>query len=203
VKQVAPVNYNLEFEPDLARFRFRGREKIQVKIARPTRRIVLNAAELRIITCEVISGKERLKARAFLDERKEELAILLPRPVSGLAVISIDFEGVLNDKLVGFYRSRYEFKGKERYLATTQFEAADARRAFPCWDDPESKATFDVSLIVDVGLSAISNMPVSSKSKAGNKTAFRFDTTPVMSTYLLYMGVGDLNSLREGLEKRS
>ena len=113
----------------------------------------------------------------------------------------INFVGTLNDKLVGFYRSKYEYKGKEKYLATTQFEAADARRAFPCWDEPEAKATFDVSLIVDNNLTALSNMPVVSKKKLGKKTSFRFNTTPVMSTYLLYLAVGEFEFLQGKLGK--
>jgi len=76
----------------------------------------------------------------------------------------------LNDRLLGFYRSQYkDGKGKTKYLATTQFEAADARRAFPCWDEPAVKATFDVSLLVDKHLDAISNMPVASKRNVGSK----------------------------------
>ena len=86
-------------------------------------------------------------------------------------------------------------KGKTKYLATTQFEAADARRAFPCWDEPAVKATFDVSLLVDKHLDAISNMPVISKKKTGTKILHKFGRTPIMSTYLLYLGVGEFEYL--------
>jgi len=97
---------------------------------------------------------------------------------------------------LGFYKSQYkDKKGKTKYLATTQFEAADARRAFPCWDEPAVKATFDVSLLVDKHLDAISNMPVISKKKTGTKILHKFGRTPIMSTYLLYLGVGEFEYL--------
>ncbi|MDE1828956.1 MAG: M1 family metallopeptidase [Thaumarchaeota archaeon] len=180
---------------------FRGKEKIQIKISRPTRQIILNAAELQIKDCTVISNQKRLKAKVRLDAKNEELILNLPGRISGSAVLVIDFVGTLNDQLIGFYRSKYEYQGKERHLATTQFEAADARRAFPCWDEPEAKATFDVSLLVDNNLTAISNMPVVSKKRLGKKTLYRFDKTPIMSTYLLYLGVGEFEFLQGKLGK--
>ena len=201
MKAVIPINYELKFEPDFDKFKFAGTEKILVKVLQPTRQIVLNAADLKINGCTVVSNTKKLKAKIRLDEKNEELVLTLPEKISGKAVVMIDFVGTLNDKLVGFYRSKYDYKGKERYLATTQFEAADARRAFPCWDDPESKATFDVSLVVDDNLTAISNMPVISKKKIGRKIVFKFDQTPIMSTYLLYLGVGDFEFLQGKLGK--
>ncbi len=195
MKTVFPINYDLEFEPDFDKFKFRGREKILIQ-ARPTRQIVLNSAELEIKDCQIMINGKTIRPKVRLDAKNEELILSLPKKISGKAVLLIDFVGTLNDKLVGFYRSKYEYKGKERYLATTQFEAADARRAFPCWDEPEAKGTFDVSLIVDNNLTAISNMPVKLKKKIGKKTKYRFNRTPVMSTYLLYLGVGDFEFLQ-------
>ena len=146
---ISPINYELEFEPDFKKFTFRGREKISIKIPRPVNKITLHAAELEITQCKISWNGKEIKPKTRLDEKTEELVITFLQKISGKATLSIDFVGQLNDKLVGFYRSKYKYKGKEKYLATTQFEAADARRAFPCWDEPEAKATFDVSLIVD------------------------------------------------------
>lgn len=96
----------------------------------------------------------------------------------------------------GFYRSKYDYNGKTEYILTTQFEPADARKAFPCFDEPAFKATFDLSLIIDAGLDAVSNMPVNSVSKLkGGKKRLAFMTTPRMSSYLLYMGVGKFESI--------
>ena len=122
------------------------------------------------------------------------------KKVSGKVKICIDFKGTLNDRLLGFYRSKYkDTSGKTKYLATTQFEAADARRAFPCWDEPAIKATFDVSLLVEKHMTAISNMPEKSKNNVNSKVLVEFQRTPIMSTYLLYLGVGEFEFLQDKL----
>ena len=200
MKPVFPINYDLQFEPDFDKFKFRGKEKVLIQ-TKPTRQIVLNSAELEIKDCQIIINKKTIRPKVRLDVKNEKLILSLPEKISGKAMLLIDFIGTLNDKLVGFYRSKYEYRGKEKLLATTQFEAADARRAFPCWDEPEAKATFDVSLIVDNNLTAISNMPVISKKKTGKKTIFRFARSPIMSTYLLYFGVGEFEFLEGRLGK--
>ncbi len=197
IKNVKPLHYELVLEPDLEKFKFRGEEKVHVDIEKPTNKVVLNAAELSIKSCSLVHGKYETKLRFKLDGKKEELVLNLPKKVSGKAQVLIKFEGTLNDRLVGFYRSRYKsLDGKEKFLATTHFEAADARRAFPCWDSPEYKATFDVSLIVKKGMTPISNMPIVEEEEIGqNKKLVRFGRTPTMSTYLLYMGVGEFEFL--------
>ncbi len=202
MKPVLPTNYDIVFEPDFKKFIFLGNEKISLEAAKPTNTFVLNAAEIKIKECHVVSNGRTLKATVKLDEKKEELTVKISKKVKGKALLFIDFVGILNDKLVGFYRSEYKDKqGKKKLLATTQFEAADARRAFPCWDEPEAKATFDVSVITENNLTAISNMPVISKKKISKKILFKFGRTPVMSTYLLYIGVGEFEFLQGKLGK--
>ncbi len=195
VKNVTPIHYELEFEPDFKKFTFNGKEKISIKASRPTNKITLNAAEIEIKKCHVEWNGKKIKAKIRTDAKSEEITITLSKKISDKALLSFDFVGQLNDKLVGFYRSKYQYNGKERFLATTQFEAADARRAFPCWDEPEAKATFDVSLLVDNGHTAISNMPIKSTKIQNKKTLYKFDTTPIMSTYLLYLAVGEFESI--------
>ena len=90
---------------------------------------------------------------------------------------------------------QYKQGGKTKYLATTQFEAADARRAFPCWDEPQTKATFEISIIAENKYTAISNMPIKSKKKIKSKTIYKFYKTPTVSTYLIYLGVGEFEYL--------
>ena len=202
MRLVWPKNYNITFEPDFKNFTFLGKAKISVEIAKPTNKFVLNSAEIKIKNCFVIIKGETLKAKVNFDEKNEELTVTMPKKIKGKADLFIDFIGILNDKLVGLYRSEYKDKqGKTKFMASTQFEAADARRAFPCWDEPEAKATFDVSVITDNNLTAISNMPIISKKKIGKKTLYKFARTPVMSTYLLYLGVGELEFLQGRLGK--
>jgi tricorn protease interacting factor F2/3 len=193
---VVPVNYDLTFETNFNNFTFNATEILYVKIKRPTKEIILNAAELTIRKCHILYGSKQIVAATKTDEKKETITISIPKKIRGDARIIMEFTGILNDKLIGFYRSQYKDKqGNTKYLATTQFEAADARRAFPCFDEPAAKATFDITLITKKHETAISNMNVVSKKTVGNKTIHKFARTPIMSTYLVYLGVGEFEFL--------
>ena len=190
-----PINYNLIFEPDLKKFVFTGTEVITVSCKKSTNQITMHCAELKIKSCIVKSGNAIISSTPKTNEKKEELSIKLGEKIKGTITISLEFQGILNDRLLGFYRSKYQQNGKTKYLATTQFEAADARRAFPCWDEPESKATFEISIIADNQYTAISNMPIKSKKKIKTKTLYTFQKTPLVSTYLIYLGMGEFEYL--------
>ena len=198
---VIPKNYDLIFEPDLSKFTFEGKETIKIISKKPTNLISLDCAEIKIHKCTVkINGKE-INSKTKIDEKSEKLKISLKEKIKGPAEIYLEFQGILNDRLLGFYRSQYRQGSQTKYLATTQFEAADARRAFPCWDEPKAKATFDISIIADNKFSAISNMPIKSKTKMKNKTLYKFLRTPIMSTYLIYLGVGEFEYLNGRIGK--
>ena len=193
----SPLNYKLTFEPDLKKFTFTGLESISINCKKSVNIITMNCAELKIKSCIVKSGQKIIKSTPKINEKKEELQIKLGERIQGLSTVDLEFEGILNDRLLGFYRSKYQQNGKTKYLATTQFEAADARRAFPCWDEPEAKATFEISIIADKKFTAISNMPIKTKKKTGNKTTYNFQKTPLVSTYLIYLGVGEFEYLTD------
>ncbi|MBA4718613.1 MAG: M1 family metallopeptidase [Nitrosopumilus sp.] len=190
-----PINYELTFEPDLKKFTFNGIELISVVCKKPTSTITMHCAELKIKSCRVKSAGKLIKSTLKTNEKKEELQIKLGSKIKGKATINLEFQGILNDRLLGFYRSQYKQGGKTKYLATTQFEAADARRAFPCWDEPQTKATFEISIIAENKYTAISNMPIKSKKKIGSNTIYKFYKTPTVSTYLIYLGVGEFEYL--------
>lgn len=192
---VTPINYRLEFEPILAGSVFRGTAEILVECDGAATEMTLNAAELDIRSCSVETDSGLLPARTVLRADREEMRVIPPEPVEGRCTLHIGFTGILNDRLLGFYRSKYKDGSKIKYLATTQFEAADARRAFPCWDRPDAKATFEISIVCGAGLTAISNMPEVSFERSGRKVLHRFAKTPKMSTYLVYLGVGDFEHI--------
>ena len=198
---VTPINYNLTFESDLKKFNFKGNEIITIDCKKPINTIIMDCAEIKIKSIHVEHIGKIIKCTSKTNEKKEELQIKLKEKINGKATIHIEFQGILNDRLLGFYRSQYKQGGKIKYLATTQFEAADARRAFPCWDVPEAKATFEISIIADNKFSAISNMPVESKKKLNGKTLYRFGKTPIVSTYLIYLGVGEFEYIRSKVGK--
>ena len=115
----------------------------------------------------------------------------------GDAELQIKFVGCLNDKMAGFYRSKYTVNGEEKWMATTQFESTDARRAFPCWDEPALKAKFRVSLSIPKSLDALGNMPIKTKEEEGDLVKFTFEESPIMSTYLLAFIVGEFDYVED------
>lgn len=198
---VIPTNYAIEFDVDLRTFKFSGKETITLEVKRPTNRIVLHATDLKIKRCKLVTGGKELRPHVKTDEKKEELALTLSKKIAEKTELFIEFKGALSRGLAGFYKSTYTHRGKKKYLATTQFEPADARRAFPCFDEPAFKATFDVALVIDENLTAISNMPVIEETSLNkNKKRVVFAQTPLMSTYLLYLGVGEFEFLEDRLD---
>ena len=194
---VRPIRYRLTLTPDLAAFTFAGSEEVEVVVGEATAEVTLNAAELNVsrASAEPEQGAPLDAESIEHDEERERVTLRFPSPLpAGGVVLRLEFTGVLNDQLRGFYRSRYtDSDGVERYLATTQFEATDARRAFPCWDEPAVKANFEVTLVVPEELEAISNMPIASTTSAPDgRKAVAFQPTPAMSTYLLVFVVGDM-----------
>ncbi|MBT8242202.1 MAG: M1 family peptidase, partial [Nitrosopumilus sp.] len=198
---VTPKNYQLIFEPNFKKFTFTGSEIITADCKKATSHITMDCAEIKITSCTVKSKGKIIKSSTKTNDKKEELQIKLSEKIKGKIIIEIEFQGILNDRLLGFYRSQYVQNGKTKYLATTQFEAADARRAFPCWDEPQAKATFEISIIAENKFTAISNMPIKSKKKIGNKTLYNFSKTPIVSTYLIYLGVGEFEYLKGKIGK--
>ena len=198
-KNVRPVHYRLTLTPDLAEATFSGEVSIDLEILEPTDTVVLNAIELDIASASLrLADGSECKVEVTLDNDEETAAFRFGSPLpAGPATLDISFTGELNDKLRGFYRSRYvDASGEERYLATTQFEATDARRAFPCWDEPAMKASFQVTLVVPSDLQAVSNTPVERECEdVGGMRRVEYAKTPVMSTYLLAFVVGDLRSI--------
>lgn len=157
--------------------------------------IVLNALDISISKISLQGGDAGilLPKDVSLSPVDETLTVRFSEAVpAGHYTLRIVFTGELNDKLKGLYRSKYvNERGEEWYAAVTQFEPTDARRCFPCWDEPALKATFDISLIVPPDLVALSNMPAKASTKQGDLVCYNFETTPVMSTYLVAAVVGE------------
>jgi len=199
---VVPRAYRLVLTPDLAAATFAGDVEIDVTITEPVTSITLNAAELAITFAELNerdadAGYALAPGAVDLDEAEERAVLRFPETLTpGEATLHLSFTGILNDKLHGFYRSTFTDEGgTERVIATTQMEATDARRAFPCWDEPDRKATFEITLVVEEGLAAYSNGPVVEEVPAdGGRRRVRFAPTMAMSTYLVAFVVGPLEA---------
>jgi len=194
-----PVNYDLFFDIDLERFRFSGKETIEVKIDAPTKKIVLHSSGLKIKSGAVLYKGKIIKAKTSENKNLEQLILSIGERIAVKAKLFLEFEGELTDNMIGLYRSKYFVKNSERFMAATQFEPTYARRAFPCFDEPSHKATFGVTLRISKDLQGISNMPVKKENREGGKKIITFYRTPKMSTYLLYLGVGEFDFLESRL----
>jgi aminopeptidase N len=194
---VTPEHYTLWFAPDLERETFRGRAEIRVRLDAPSSAVTLHAAEIVFGDVTIEAGGRTQPATVRLDAATETATLTVPeRVAAGPATLRISYTGILNDKLRGFYLSN----ANGRKYAVSQMEATDARRAFPSFDEPAKKATFDITLMIDAADTAISNgRPLSdTPGPEPGKHTIRFATTPKMSTYLVALLVGDF-VCREGI----
>ncbi|WEW56333.1 hypothetical protein PRK78_001776 [Emydomyces testavorans] len=186
---------------------YSGTVKIDTKITRPTSEVVLNVKAIDVQTAEITSkdGSKSVKSCDIAYDKVSERAIIkFPEEIQqGDVVVELCFTGTINNHMAGFCRAKYQSsetpapgtpkEGDYYYMLSTQFEACDARQAFPCFDEPNLKATFDFEVEIPKDLVAISNMPVKS-TRDGSKPDLKvvsFDRTPIMSTYLLAWAVGD------------
>lgn len=190
-----PKNYNITFAPDLEKFIYIGREIITFDVAEEIDEVTLDSIDLEIVGCQLLRKgktsdvKHKVIKGALQLHFKQSLT-------KGEYQLTIDFKGTINNFLAGWSRSGYQVNGRQKYMATTHFEPADARRVFPCIDNPYYKATFDIAVKIDKGLNAVSNMPlVREKAISKSKKLVTFTQTPLMSTYLLYIGVGEFEFL--------
>ncbi len=193
-RTVIPSSYRIFLTPNLEAFTFAGRVEIDVDIKSPISELTMNALELELGAATVSAdGTSYRSLEHRLDDTYETVTFIFDREIpAGPAVIEIAFDGVLNDQLHGFYRSTYtDDAGVEHVIATTQFENTDARRAFPCFDEPDFKATFQINLTIPSELAAYSNSPAETDTNLGNgQRTVSYKPTMVMSTYLVAVVVG-------------
>merc|ERR1712166_3970 len=199
---VTPSRYDIALDTDFDAFTSAGDETITVEVSAATKEISVHALQISIqsasycaeggaaVSPELIIFNTKLQTITFRFE--DELAV-------GSGKLQINFSGILHGEMAGYYRSSYtNMNGDSKFMGTTQFEALDARRAFPCWDEPARKAVFAITLTVPIALSAVSNMPeLESGAVSSTKRRFRFSDTPIMSTYLVAWCVGEFDFIQD------
>lgn len=221
-KGLKPVNYNLKiYAIDNDALTFAGTVVIHYTVSAPTTAIHLNARDLTIKDAQVATFSTKTETvidvtSITYDKATEVATLALATPIDEAVtkvLVTVNYSGVIQTNMAGFYRSKYKeaSSGKDTLMLSTQFEATDARRAFPCADEPNLKATFDLSIVVPETWTAISNMPVISSQTPGsgkksgedgsNTKIVTFDTTPIMSTYLLAWAAGDFEYIESFTEK--
>ena len=185
-----PENYKLNFAPDFDKDNFAGEETIQIRVVQPTSQIILNAAEIQFGHATISSAGLTQTAKVTIEKEKEMATLIFEKSIEpGPATIHLKYAGLLNSELRGFYLGRDK---EGRKYAVTQFEPTDARRAFPCFDEPAYKATYEITVITDSGLAAISNAKTVSDTPGPveGKHTVKFAPTAKMSSYLVAMAVG-------------
>ncbi|KGQ01598.1 hypothetical protein PAAG_11728 [Paracoccidioides lutzii Pb01] len=201
---VKPLHYDLTLEPDFNNFTFEGTVNIDLDAVEDTNSISLNAIGITIHSCAVSANGVEVASNpsVTLDEDNETATISFDKMITAgaKAQLKLTFAGTLGDNMAGFYRCSYKgVNGEQKYMAASQMEPTDARRAFPCFDEPALKATFTVTLIADKNLTCLSNMDVASETEVKStftgvtKKAVKFNKSPLMSTYLIAFIVGELN----------
>ncbi len=209
-KQVAPLKYSIRIVPDVAKLTFTGSETVKIKATAPVRELVLNSLELDIAKAS-IDGIQLSPDTIKLDPNNELLTIALPNELKvGEHSLALEFSGKITPKGRGFYYMPYqeEGTGAKKIALGTQFEPSDARRFFPCWDEPSFRARFQLTTVVPENWLAVSNMPVESERSPqrvrpaadkidlpeGTKEV-RFQATPSMSSYLNVFVTGELDAI--------
>ncbi|MBD7921885.1 M1 family metallopeptidase [Xanthomonas bonasiae] len=190
-----PRHYALEITPHADTMTFGGKVRIALDVLQPTDRIVLQAANLRFGRSTLTGGKAKaaLVAKVATDADAQTASFVFAKPLApGSYVLSIDYSGVINTQANGLFALDYATPHGQRRALYTQFENSDARRFLPSWDEPDFKATFDLTVNAPAAQMVVGNMPVAATADLGNGLKrVAFQTTPKMSTYLLFLGVGD------------
>jgi len=188
---VAPTLYDIQVNPDAAAMTFSGAETVQVDVRKPVKTITLNAANL-VIKSAAVDGKP---VKFSLNAADQQLVLTLPAAIrAGQHSVSLQWTGTINQSASGLFAIDYtNADGSKARMLATQFEAPDARRFAPMWDEPAFKARFRLKATAPKGQLAFSNMPSTAvTTTADGHQLYSFAETPVMSSYLLYLGMGDL-----------
>jgi aminopeptidase N len=202
-KDVLPLEYAIRITPDLEKLTFIGSETVKLKVVKPVTKIVLNALEMEIASASV-DGRSLPKKAVELNEKEETLSLTLPNEMAaGEHELALKFSGKINPQGQGLFYARYREHGtnEKKIMLGTQFEAADARRMFPCWDEPSFRARFQLTAVVPEKFMAVSNMPIvaggadpGTQVPEGMKEV-RFAISPSMSSYLVVLCAGELDAI--------
>jgi aminopeptidase N len=201
-KQVVPEEYAIRIVPDLGKLVFAGSETVKLKVAQPVRQLVLNALELKITSASV-DGKAIPSSALKLDPKEETLTITLAVELpAGSHSLELSFAGKINQQGQGLFYAPYQEQetNAKKIMLGTQFEATDARRFFPCWDEPSFRARFQLTAVIPENFTAVSNMPVEKETSVPGAKEIRFAATPPMASYLNVFCAGELEMLSARLK---
>ncbi|HYI39514.1 MAG TPA: M1 family metallopeptidase [Allosphingosinicella sp.] len=198
---VRPLQYTIHATPDAANLRFKGRADIDIEVLKPTYLITLNAAELSFIDVSLSDGTPGapvIPARKFVLNKEEQTATIrfADEIAPGRYRLTIDYVGKIYTQAAGLFALDYEGPSGKKRALFTQFEAPDARRFFPGWDEPQYRTPYNLNVTVPADQDVVGNMPQAGvKANAGGTKTVTFQTTPAMSSYLLFLAVGEFDRI--------
>lgn len=195
-KQVVPEEYAVRITPDVAKKTFTGSESVKLNVREPVKQIVLNVLEIKV-TKATVDGKAIAASAIKIDEKQETLTLGVEL-TAGSHQLELEFTGKINQQGQGLYYAPYQEQGTgaKKVMLGTQFEATDARRMFPCWDEPSFRARFQFTAVVPENFTAVSNMPIEKETKVAGGKEVRFATTPSMASYLNVFCAGELDAIQ-------
>jgi aminopeptidase N len=193
-KTVVPTHYGIELVPDLQKLTLSGTELVDIEVREPTTRIVLNAVNMSL---SGVSIDDKLRPDVSLDAAAETATLSLREPLAaGVHHLHIAFSAKINSFARGLYYADYPTGQGTKRMVASQLEPADARRIFPCWDEPAFKATLTLTAIVPQRFLAVGNMPVTrEQSISAELKRVDFAPTPKMSSYLFVFAAGELERI--------
>ena len=191
----------IRIEPNFKNFTFNCKVVIHLVSEAPIQTLALNAADLTFNSSNIQTTKTKFEPSHKFDYEEEDVHFTFANEITGEFTLEIDYEGKIHNNLKGLYQTHYKVDKEIRVGGFTQFETEDARRMFPCFDEPGMKATYELEVLIEDNLTVISNMPIKSQSKVNSKKLTKFDKTPKMSSYLVFLTFADYEFIEDKLRK--
>ncbi|MDB6020544.1 MAG: pepN, partial [Pedosphaera sp.] len=200
-KTVVPHHYALRLEPDFEKFTTRGSVLIDIEVRKPVKEILLNALEIKF-TKATLLGQREIALKVKINDDKQSVRLKLPHELApGNYQLALEFAGQIGEQAQGLFYVKYSTPSGKKVMLGTQMEPTDARRMFPCWDEPVFRATFDLTVSLPEKLSAISNMPAERETRlADGQKEIKFARTPPMASYLVLLVAGEFSELRDEVD---
>src|ERR1022692_2240143 len=198
-KNVVPISYDIQLKPNIGKRSFTGSETVALDVRKPAKTITLNANTIAIASAKLLGSNGRVERAAIaIDVRQQIATLTFQKEIApGAYQLSLDFSGTINQSGQGLFYATYqeEASGTKKTMLGTQMEANDARRLFPCWDEPAFRAKFRLTATVPASFTAISNMPVESERNTPAGKEVHFAETPPMPSYLVVFCAGELDAI--------
>jgi aminopeptidase N len=200
-KNIVPRHYAIRLQPDLEKFTTRGSVIVDLEVLKPAKEIVFNALDLEI-TKATLQGKREIALKPSLDAAQQTVTLKLPKALPpGTNRLALEFKGRIGEQAQGLFYVRYAAPSGKKILLATQMEPADARRMFPCWDEPAFRAAFDLTVVLPEYFKAVSNMPIEKETPLpGKLKEVKFAATPSMASYLVVLVAGELEMIEDHAE---